>query len=304
MENMENRGRVVRWPYTILVFLIVSFIFTLPMFPSNLSFGAFLGEVFLVGFSLALFSAYVLTPLNMWRLRLKPLNDQRITNLIKELSKKAGMKTPKLLILETPEVNAVTYQSIFGKRVVVTRGLMEAYERGEISEKELESILAHELGHHKNMDWLRIPLVFSFISLFDAIAEILIIFGIMSIGWATVPWIDEEQRGLYGLAGIVSIIIGGMLKIPALLASIIAFHHNRMLEFAADSFAARLTSPTTLASALQKVDRLNADLVARKVAALPFPDRWMLKPKNASPLDRLFDSHPPLESRINALVGG
>ncbi len=255
------------------------------------------------GFPLAVFSAYILTPLNMRRLRPKPLDNPKILNMLAELSEKAGFKKPpKLLIINTPEANAIAYLSIFGKRIVITKGLLDAYERGEISDDELKGILAHELGHHKNKDCLRSSLVFSFISIFDAIAEIFIMAGMINLGKAASPWMDSEERGYYYLGGLFSMLIGILLKIPAKLAAILAFHHNRMLEYAADSFAARLTSPTVFASALQKIYKINTKLIEKELMTLPFPDRWMIKPKNISFIERLFESHPPLESRVQALL--
>jgi heat shock protein HtpX len=238
----------------------------------------------------------------MWKLKLRPLEGHPANLMLEELSRAAKLKTPKLLVLNTVEVNAFAYLSPFGKRVVLTRGLIEAFERGYINEDELKGIIAHELGHHKNGDCLRQSLVFSLVSIFDFISNAFLISGMTNIGWSASPWIDDETRTQYYLAGIILLIIGTLIKIPVIVTAIIAFHHSRKLEFAADAFAAKLTSPKIVANALQKIEALNAQLTLKNLVALPFPDRWTLRPKNVSPIERLFESHPPIEKRVKALL--
>lgn len=106
--------------------------------------------IFLIGFAIALFSAYVLTPLSLREM--KPFKDapQLVLESLQELSMKAGMRrAPKLMVAETPEINAFAYMSVSGGRVCVTRGLIGAYQEGRISGEELKAILGHEVGHIK-----------------------------------------------------------------------------------------------------------------------------------------------------------
>ena len=52
-----------------------------------------------------------------------------------------------------------------------------------------------------------------------------------------------------------------------------------------------------MANALQRISTLNNDLVAKELAKLPYADRWQLQPRNPSWIDKLFDTHPPMEKR-------
>jgi Zn-dependent protease with chaperone function len=56
-----------------------------------------------------------------------------------------------------------------------------------------------------------------------------------------------------------------------------------------------------MASALQRINALNKELVAKELAKLPYADRWQLQPCNPSWIDKLFDTHPPMEKRETEL---
>ena len=64
---------------------------------------------------------------------------------------------------------------------------------------------------------------------------------------------------------------------------------------------AELTSPEKMANALQRINALNNELVAKELAELPYADRWQLQPRNPSWIDKLFDTHPPMGERENEL---
>jgi Zn-dependent protease with chaperone function len=106
--------------------------------------------------------------------------------------------------------------------------------------------------------------------------------------------IDEED-----LNAILGHEIGHIrnLEIFCKIASILAFHLSRKHEHAADMVGAELTSPETMANALQRINTLNKELAAKELATLPYADRWQLQPRNPSLIDKLFDTHPPMEKR-------
>lgn len=95
--------------------------------------------------------------------------------------------------------------------------------------------------------------------------------------------------------------MGVIQKLIAKIASILAFHLSRKDEYAADMIGAKLTSPEKMANALQRINTLNNELVAKELAALPYADRWQLQPRNPSWIDKLFDTHPSTEKRDTTL---
>ena len=249
----------------------------------------------LVGVMVALFSAYILTPLVMRNL--KPFNDPEILEILGNLSGKAGMKkAPLLTMVDTPEINAVAYLSLLGKRVGITKGLIEAYHKKALNKSELKSILAHELGHHKSLDCLKISFAFSIVSFYEAIGYLIIIMG---RGIAYMGEYSDERAGFASaLLGWTVSLMGYVLRIISKIASIFAFHLTRKQEYGADSFGAEMTSPKAMAKALEKIENLNSELTAKEIAGLPYTDRWQLQPVNPSWIDKLFGTHPPTRERV------
>ncbi|MFQ6055563.1 MAG: M48 family metallopeptidase, partial [Methanosarcinales archaeon] len=274
------------------------------------------------GFIVAFFSAYLLTPLSLRWLKQFENAPMHILNSLEELSKKAGLKkAPKLMLAETSEINAMAYTSLFGKRVVLTRGLLEAYQSGKLEHEEFKAILGHELGHHKNLDCLKRKIALAWISIFDAIGtltmrigEVLANLGVILSEATEETVITKEGRGRYvarrkwGWLGLFIVIFGWMCyltgvlqKFIAKIASILAFHLSRKQEYECDLVGAELTSPEVMRSALHKIEKLNKELIVKELVELPYADRWQIQPRNPSWIDRLFDTHPPNEKRVSAL---
>lgn len=305
MAWTERRKRELNsWLYAFGIFLVITLVFTphllilLFTVPAAVA-STFVSFIFL-GFLAALFSAFILTPIVMRKL--KPLEDPGLTEMFGRLVKRAGMQTPpRLTVMETPEINAVAYNSIFGKRVGITRGLIQAHNKKQMDDKELEAILAHELGHHNSLDCLKSSFIFSIVSLYEAIGYLMIMIG-RGIGYIG----EASGGGLFGFASIlfggILILCGFILRIIAKIASTFAFHFSRKQEYGADTFGAELMDPKTMANALTKLEDLNSGLIAKKMAQLPYADRWQLQPVNPSWLDKLFHTHPPTEKRVKALL--
>ncbi|MFQ6071475.1 MAG: hypothetical protein ACE5KT_02080 [Methanosarcinales archaeon] len=136
LNRERKKEQLKSWLYTLGIFVAITFILiptiVVALFIEPLAAMSMLLMFLLIGFIVASFSAYVLTP---WTLRkIKPFETTppQVLKSLEELSKKAGLKkVPKLMLAETPEINAMTYASISGNRVCVTRGLMEAYQDGK-----------------------------------------------------------------------------------------------------------------------------------------------------------------------------
>lgn len=299
LKKEWSKRELKNWLYALGIFLLICVIFTPAIFFSPTGF-ATLWVLILFGLMAAGFAAYIFTPIVLRFLR--PVQDEKFSDMVEQLSKKAGIKkAPTLTLARTPEINAIAYNSIFGKRIGITTGLTQAHYDKKLTDQELEGILAHELGHHKSLDTLKISFVFSFVSLIQAMGYLIMVMG-SALGEAS-----EEIRE--PTAGLVSTLIIGILTLTGLLmrlfsklVSALAFHFSRVLEYRADAFGADLRGPETMANTLRKINDLNNQLVAKQVAALPYANRWQLKPTKLSWVDKLFSTHPPTEKRIDALL--
>ena len=109
--------------------------------------------VFILGlvifFNLAqwLFAPYLIDA--MYRVReVKEGELPRLRDMIRRISKRAGIKAPKLMLSNLPIPNAFAYGSpLTGNRVAVTSGLLSC-----LSDDEVEAVLGHELGHIRHKD--------------------------------------------------------------------------------------------------------------------------------------------------------
>jgi len=61
--------------------------------------------------------------------------------------------------------------------------------------------------------------------------------------------------------------------------------------------AVELTHPEQMSAALEKIELLNQELLAKEQEKLPYADRWQFQPRNTTWVDRLWDTHPPTPSR-------
>jgi len=94
-----------------------------------------------------LISPYIIDAL--YRTREIPESENpKLHATVEDLSKKSGIKKPRLMLAQIPIPNAFAYGSpIAGNRVAVTSGLLKTLEP-----EEVEAVIGHELGHLKHRD--------------------------------------------------------------------------------------------------------------------------------------------------------
>lgn len=221
-------------------------------------------------------------------------DDPQLFNVVEELSIAAGLPMPRIYLIDDPAPNALaTGRDPEHGIVAITRGLRE-----KLTRDELQGVMGHELGHIQNRDILYMTMLAVMVGAIVLLADIY---------WRSLRYGASQRRGSTGRGGKASagqallIALGLLLAIVApLLATIIQMAASREREYLADATAAMLTRyPEGLASALEKI--------ANDTEALNVPHRAMqalfiLNPlKKRAPTSSLFDSHPPLEARIQRL---
>jgi len=94
-----------------------------------------------------LFAPYIVDAI--YRVKPIPENENpQLHQTIADISRKSGIKQPKLMLAHIPLPNAFAYGSpISGSRVAVTEGLLKNLDEGEV-----EAVIGHELGHLKHRD--------------------------------------------------------------------------------------------------------------------------------------------------------
>ena len=118
--------------------------------------------IFVVLFNIAqwLIAPYLIGALYRAK-EVKPSENPKLFSMVENLSKKSGIKTPRVMIANMPMPNAFAYGSpIAGTRIAVTSELLTT-----LDDKEVEAVVGHELGHLKHRD----VQVMMFVSILPAI---------------------------------------------------------------------------------------------------------------------------------------
>ena len=151
-----------------------------------------------------------------------PELDARVRPIVERLTQKMGLPMPKLWVILGATPNAfATGRDPEHSSVAITAGLL-----GIMNDRELEGVIAHELGHVKHRDILISSVAATLAAALTGIARMSMWFG---MGRSD----DDERGGGYG--GIVMIIVAPIA------AWLIQMAISRQREYAADAAAARYT---------------------------------------------------------------
>jgi heat shock protein HtpX len=207
-----------------------------------------------------------------------PTVHARLFNLVEGLGANAGVPPPSLYVVTDEGLNALTLgRSPRQASLVVTSGLLE-----HLTRMELEAVLAHEMSHIRNDDILTATVAVG-------------LFGILG----------RPARAATG-SGSGALLARLLVPVSALagLGLKLALAPHR--EEDADSSGVHLTRyPPALVSALEKMQH-SGTLVAAGAVSPATAHLWLAAPlpppaPNLPWLSRLFDTHPPLDERIEAL---
>ncbi|MGQ0520100.1 MAG: M48 family metallopeptidase [Actinomycetota bacterium] len=227
-----------------------------------------------------------------------PVEHARLHNLVEGLCIAAGLPKPRVYVVEDDAPNAfATGRDPRHAAVAVTTGLLQKLNR-----VELEGVLAHELSHVKNYDILVSTLAVTMVGLVALLAD----WGLRFLWWGGPRHRDDRSGGGGGAAAAVAVVGFAFLLLAPVAARLMQFAVSRRRESLADLTGVSLTRyPPGLASALEKLrdDRTVVHSGSRATAHL-----WIESPVARADsegklawLGRLFDTHPPLEERIEAL---
>jgi heat shock protein HtpX len=222
----------------------------------------------------------------------------RYHNLVEGLCIAAGLPKPRLYVIEDQAPNAfATGRNPRHAAVAVTTGLLEKLNR-----VELEGVLAHELSHIKNYDLLVSTLAVTMVGVVALLSD----FSLRFLWWGGPRHRNDRSGGHGGPAAILAVLGFVLLLVTPLAARLMQFAVSRRRESLADVSGVALTRyPPGLISALEK---LKEDTTVVHSSSRATAHLWIESPLARTPeegrlarLNRLFDTHPPLEERIQAL---
>ena len=217
--------------------------------------------------------------------------EPRLYNLLENLCISRGITMPTLRIADDDALNAfATGLNQKQYSITVTRGLINA-----LNDQEIEAVLGHELTHIRNGDVRMLVIAV-------VIAGVISFFGelVFRIFFQNVMWgggrrsSSGDRKGGAGLAIIIAIAI---IVVVWILSIVIRFALSRQREYLADAGSVELTkNPDAMISALRKIEG-RGEIPGANSAVM---EMCIDNPRVG--FSNVFDTHPPVEARVEALV--
>ena len=217
--------------------------------------------------------------------------EPRLYNLLENLCISRGITMPTLRIADDDALNAfATGLNEKQYSITVTRGLINA-----LNDKEIEAVLGHELTHIRNGDVRMLVIAV-------VIAGVISFFGelVFRIFFQNVMWgggrrsSGDDRKGGAGLAIIIAVAI---IAVVWVLSIVIRFALSRQREYLADAGSVELTkNPDAMISALRKIEG-RGEIPGANSAVM---EMCIDNPRVG--FSNVFDTHPPVEARVEALV--
>lgn len=216
-------------------------------------------------------------------------DNPRLWRIVENLAITEGMPMPKVYVIPDEAPNAfATGRDPKHAVVAATTGLLAIMD-----DKELEGVMAHELGHVKNYDIRVSTIVFGLVSAVGLLADFAIRMAFFSgMGGRR----DSNDNGL----GLALIVIGVVASIIAwLIGPIVSAAVSRQREYLADATGAKTTRyPEGLASALEKLGQYGRPM---RRSSSSMAHMYINDPVKPGLTERLFSTHPPIPERIARL---
>jgi heat shock protein HtpX len=241
--------------------------------------------VFIMNFGSYFFSDKIV--LMMYRGKEITDTSHRLYMMVDEVRSIVNLPMPKVYVLPGSYSNAfATGRNPKKSAVACSEGIMEL-----LNDHELKGVVAHEIAHIKNRDIListiaaTIAGVISYVAFMARWGAILGGFG------------GRDKDG----GGILELLV--LAIVTPLIATLLRLAISRSREFVADATAAKILNDSTgLASALQKLEN-DIKRKPMKVSASTETTAHMFiaNPFRNSGFVRIFMTHPPTKSRLDAL---
>lgn len=247
--------------------------------------------VFSVGY--ALWSYFASSRLALSMNGAKEVNSKTAPELyrtVENLTIATGMPMPKVYVIDDPALNAfATGRDPEHAIVAATTGLIAALDK-----RELEGVMAHELGHVANRD-IRVSMIaFALVAVIGLISDM----AMRYFFWGGMNNRDDERAGGNALMAVGAI---AAVVLAPLVAKLIQMAISRRREYLADATGAQTTRyPEGLASALEKIAAQGSTLRRQNTSTAHL---FISNPLKNKSIMQMFSTHPPVEDRVRILRG-
>lgn len=206
-----------------------------------------------------------------------------VFGIIQRLSQQADLPMPKVAVIDSPMPNAfATGRGPNHAVVAVTTGLIR-----QLTEPELEAVLAHEMTHIRNRDMVVMTMAGSF----AAVAAWITQWGL----WFGIGGRDDRNNGGFAIVLLVSVLV-------AIISHMLVLALSRYREYAADRGSAILTGqPEQLESALLRITGTIQRIPSRDLREAQPLSALFIAPPTRDSFMEIFSDHPSVQHRIQRL---
>lgn len=212
-------------------------------------------------------------------------DNPRLYRTVENLSITLGIPMPKVYIINDPAPNAfATGRNPQHAIVAATTGLLDIMD-----DRELDAVMAHEMGHVQNYD-IRVSMIaFGLVSAIGLLSDIVL----------RMLFFGGDRRDSNNNNPLVLIIGVIVLILAPLIAAIVQLAISRQREYLADATGAMtIRDSDAMVSALQKLEQYGKPMQKQSSATAQL---FISNPLRPGFFSKLFSTHPPLEDRINRL---
>lgn len=214
--------------------------------------------------------------------------NKKLIDILDALMVSSGLSTkPKLYVMDSDQPNAfATGRDPQHSVICVTTALLN-----KLDYYELESVIAHEMGHIKNYD-IRLSAV---LTVMVGLVIILSDFFSRTFLWGRFDDNNNNSNGIMILISLLLLILAGFF------GKLMKLAISRKREFMADATAVEFTrNPDALISALSKLD---SDISTLKQANNSTENMYIVTPFKGKQkkTSNWFSTHPSIEDRIEAI---
>jgi len=227
--------------------------------------------------------------------------ERQLVDVVQEMAVAAAVPTPRVFIVDDPDPNAfATGRDPASASIAVTSALLNLCSRDE-----LQAVIAHEMGHVKNLDVRLMTLLAALIGAIALMSDGLRRILFQSGGRISFSRSRDSKDSLGPVFAIVLVFWLLSWLLAPLVTRLLALGVSRDREYLADAMSAQFTrNPLALASALQKIEANEApsSVIHGGAAHLCIADPLgRAVSEREGHIADLLGTHPPMPVRIARL---
>lgn len=225
----------------------------------------------------------------------KDPKEQQLLNIVEEIAIASALPVPPVYLIPARQINAFAAGLTPDKAVIaVSQGALQKLDR-----EELQGVVAHEFGHIYNRDMrISMQLAAMVMGFFFVLYLALRLFQFSGLFGGGRNREQGERRGgnpmamaalLLVAAGAITWFVGSILKAMV----------SRQREYLADACSIQFTrNPEGIARALKKISQEQINDMPKE--GMSYSHMYL---DSHIGFNALFATHPPLEKRIQAILG-